>query len=571
MSSSHQKIDVWSPGGTHMTKSSKRRRFLATLGTGSLALAAGCTDQLSGSSENSSDESSNNENSSADGADEQQITPPAIDHGDVISNFDDDFDEWFATEGELTADEETVLTGSQTARIENTGATAEIARSFPDGLDMTGKHLSLAVQVDIPRPARVTVRLLASGESDQVWGTRTVLGTYTGWLRMDVGYTGQRGEPLFDNVQELRISFDDPNAAQANRGQGNQGNESQRNQNGANQGNQSSGNQGSGNQGNQSNGNQSSQNNRNGNQGGQSNGNQSNQGSGNPGSQSNGNQGNGSRNQGNGNQNNSNQGNGNQGNNLILAAQGGNGTQETQGEQDSADIRFWVDDLRTTTAADQGYVMLTFDDAVASQYENAFPLFEERGMQAVAAVGPDSLNREKRLAIDHLREMRDAGWDISSHPEGPAFREFNDPEAIQQDIEDAREYLDNRGFPEGARHMFVPYHNTNEEIVEITREYHELSSYFGGSPNAVPFTDPMHLSRVNMSDLDAFTSMIDIAAEYNQLAIGLAHGVVPKNEIENDPLADMTTEQLEKLLTYIEKSDAQLVTASDLVDNQDSL
>ncbi|KYH25022.1 hypothetical protein HAPAU_28430 [Halalkalicoccus paucihalophilus] len=118
--------------------------------------------------------------------------------------------------------------------------------------------------------------------------------------------------------------------------------------------------------------------------------------------------------------------------------------------------------------------------------------------------------------------------------------------------------------------MFVPYHHATEDIMEITREYHELSSYFGGTPNAVPFTDPLHLSRVNMFDIEGFTSQIDMAAEHNQLAIGLAHGVVPENEIENDPLADTTTQQLETLLDYIEESDVQLVTASELLDNQGS-
>jgi hypothetical protein len=108
-------------------------------------------------------------------------------------------------------------------------------------------------------------------------------------------------------------------------------------------------------------------------------------------------------------------------------------------------------------------------------------------------------------------------------------------------------------------------------VVDIVREYYELNSYFGGTPNAVPFTDPMHLSRVDMHDADGFSSMIDMAAEHNQLAIGLAHGVVPEAEIEDDPLADMTTEQLEGLLDYIEESDVQLVTASQLLDNQDDL
>lgn len=517
-----------------MVKPSYRRQFLAALGTGSLAFAAGCAGQLPRNSENGN---ADNESGNGKGA-TQQAPPPALNHGSLVSNFDKDFGEWYALAGDLTADEETVLTGSQTARIENTGATAGIARSFPDGFDMTGKHLSLAVKVDVPRPARVTVRLLASGEADQVWSTRTIISTYTGWLRMDVGYTGQRGEPLFDNVQEIRITLDDPNASQANEEQGQQDTQAENETQDIQTGNETpAGNETQNETQNIQTGNETPA----------------------------------------GNETQGielqivNETQDTQAGNHIALAQKGDGNQEDEGEQKDADIRFWVDDLRTTPAADQGYVMLTFDDAVASQYENAFPLLEDHGMQAVAAVVPDSLNRDGRLAIDQLREMRDAGWDISSHPEGTGFREFEDPETIQQDIESSYEYLNNRGFSDGARHMFVPYHTTNQEIVDITREYHELSSYFGGTPNAVPFTDPMHLSRVNMFDLDAFKSMIDIAAEYNQLAIGLAHGVVPKREIENDPHADMTTEQLEELLAYIEDSDVQAVTASQLLDNQDSL
>ncbi|MFC6905841.1 polysaccharide deacetylase family protein [Halalkalicoccus tibetensis] len=476
-----------------MAKKSNRRKFLAAIGGSSLTLAAGCTGQLPDTA-GDEDEDENNEDNGLNGnSDSENATPPAINHGEVVSNFDDDLDDWFELDGELTGDDEVLLTGSQSARIENTGGFAGIARSFPDGLDMESHHLSMAVRVDTPRPARITVRIHAPGQADQVWGTRTVLSNYAGWLRMDVGYTGGRGEPLFDNVQEIEIVLDDPNASTDDA-------EEVEEDDAAGELDEEDD------------------------------------------------------------------------DSLALTFTPLQTDDDGEGEDEgNADIQFWVDDLRITPAADQGYVMLTFDDAVESQYENVFSLLEERDIPAVAAVVPDSLNRENRLTIDHLREMRDAGWDISSHPEGEAFRELEDPDAIRQDIESAHAYLDNRGFPGGARSMFVPYHNTNEEVVEITREYHELSSYFGGSTNAVPFTDPMHLSRVNMFDLDAFTSMIDSAAEYNQLAIGLAHGVVPEDELEDDPLADMSTEQLEELLDYIEESDVQVVTASDLLDNSENL
>lgn len=437
-----------------MSDQTDRRRFLTVLGTGSIALTAGCTDQLpddvlDGSEENGSDDTDDDTAPIEGDADDREATPPALDHGDVVDDFED-LDDWAALDGEIAPDEEEALTGSQVPRIENAGTTAGMFRAYPDGLDISGHHLSLAVQVENPRPVGVTVRLLSPGEADQLTSTRTIVDTYDGWLRMDVGYTGQRGEPLLDDIQEIQI--------------------------------------------------------------------------------------------------------------LI----------ETE-DEDEEEIRFWVDDLRMTPQADQGYVMLTFDDGAESHYENVLPLLEERDMQAVAAVVPDSLNLDDRLDIDQLREMREAGWDISSHPEGDAFMELGDADAIRQDIESAYEYLDNRGFPEGARHMFVPYHNTNEEIVEITREYHDLSSYFGGTPNAVPFTDPLHLSRVDMHDVEGFTELIDMAEQHNQLAMGLAHGVVPEEEIDDDPLADMTIEELEELLDYIEESDVEVVTASQLIDDQDDL
>lgn len=458
-----------------MERQPNRRHFLATVGAGTFALA-GCTDQLGGlgGSENGDDGNGNESEEEDDGllddnGDEEQATPPAIDHGEMVSDFDEDFDDWFALSGELSADEENALTGSQTVRVDGDGGSAGIARSFPDGLDMEGQHLSLALRVDNPRPARVTVRIMAPGQADQLWSTRTVLTPYEGWQRMDVGYTGQRGEPFLDNVQEIQITLDDPNASDSDT----------------------------------------------------------------------------------------------EDDETADAAEEEAGEDEEGGNGDG--ITFFVDDLRMTPAASQGYVMLTFDDGVRSQYENAYPILEERGMQGVVAVNPNSLNRDGRLTIDQLREMRDAGWDVSSHPEA-GFDDLDDPEATRASIEDAYEYLDNRGFPDGARSMFVPYHRTNEEVVEITREYHDLSAYFGGTTSNVPFADPMHLSRVDMHDLDGFTSLVDMAAEHNQLAIGLAHGVVPEDEIGDDPLADMTTEQLNELLDYIEESDVQVVTASDLLD-----
>lgn len=473
-----------------MARQSNRRRFLTAVGAGSITLAAGCTDQLPGGNGENGDDESEEPGTGSEATpegDNGDAIPPAISHGEVVSDFDEDLDEWFALDGELVPDEENALTGAQTARIENSGATAGIARSFSDGLDIEGHHLSLALRVDNPRPARVTVRLLAPGQADQLWSTRTVLSPYEGWLRMDLGYSGQRGEPFLDDIQEMQITLDDPNADVED------GEEEQLGETGDEDGDEEE------------------------------------------------------------------------------APEDEENNVEEDEEGGDSEIVFWVDDMRITPQASQGYVMLTFDDNVLSQYENVFSMFAERDMQGVLCVIPPTLNRPERLDIDHLREMRDAGWDISAQAERSDGLAEMSPEDAREALESDHEYLVNRGFPDGARFHTVPYHNVNQEVVDIARDYYEMNSYFGGTTNAVSFTDPMHLSRVDMYDLDGFTSMIDVAAEYNQLVIGLAHGVVPEDEIDDDPLADMTIEQLEELLDYIEESDVQIVTSSNLIDNQDDL
>lgn len=431
-----------------MTKRPNRRQFLAAVGVGSIGLA-GCTDSPLGNSGGGSGGSGNGNSGGGGGGSgnnggAMQVPPPAITAGELIEDFEA-VEGWTPMEeSNVAGDGEMALTGSQSLRIENQGAVAGVFQAFPDGLDISGNRLSMAIRVDTPLPARVRLEIDAPARADQLWTTRTMLGSHTGWFRMDAGWTGQRGEPNLENIQEMRIYI------------------------------------------------------------------------------------------------------------------------QPQGEEE---IRFWIDDLRMTPAADQGYVILSFDDAAATQYETAFPILEEYGYQAAAAVIPDALNRPPRLSIGNLREMRDAGWDISSHPDAGTGLTQIPPEEARSTIESAFEYLTNRGFPKGARHMFTPYHDINHEVMQIVREYHETCFYFAGNNTNAPPSSLFHISRVDMHDIEGFTNLIDMAAQHNQLAVGLAHGVQPADAIEDDPLADTTIEQLREVLDYIEGSDVEVITPSQLIDN----
>jgi hypothetical protein len=291
-----------------MTKQ-HRRTFITTVGLGTAALA-GCTGSLDFGNGDEDDENGNGDENGEDPApdddyEEQDVTAPAIASGDLIDDFEES--EWFPLNEEHTTVERSddALVGDHALRVESDDEdeSAGAYRVFRDGLDIEGQHLSLAVKVESPLPARVVLEARAPGRSDTLESARSIPGEFDGWLRMEAGWTGEVGEPDLSDIRELRI--------------------------------------------------------------------------------------------------------------YVVSRQGAEGS-----------ASFMIDDLRATESADQGYAVLTFDDSVASQYTTAYPMLEERGWPGVAAIIPSSLNRQNRLTTEQCRELRDAGWDISSHPHS-ALPEFD--------------------------------------------------------------------------------------------------------------------------------------------------
>jgi peptidoglycan/xylan/chitin deacetylase (PgdA/CDA1 family) len=422
----------------NMSSRQNRRRFLAALGLGTATLA-GCIDTLNVGSSN---EGGDDDDGADDGDDENgddDVTAPAIATGDLVDDFEEL--EWHPLDDEHTtvAHDDEALVGEGSMLVESEDERqASAFRVFRDGLDVEGKHLSFAVKVESPLPARVVLEAHTPGRADQLSSARSIPGEFDGWMRVEAGWTGERGEPNLANIQEMRIYV------------------------------------------------------------------------------------------------------------------------EPRGDAEGP-VRFRVDDLRATESGGQGYVVLTFDDSVESQYTTALPMLEERGWPGVAAIIPNSLNRPNRLSIEQCRELRDAGWDVSAHPH-EALPEFDSSEERVDYLRTAREYIENRIHEEGARHYFAPYNRMDAESIEDVREVYETSFVFGGQPGASPPAEGHMRPRVNGHDASALTGIFDLAAKYNQVVTTMVHGVG-----EGD-LDDVSEEEFEALLDEIERHDLEVVTVSDLID-----
>ncbi len=221
-------------------------------------------------------------------------------------------------------------------------------------------------------------------------------------------------------------------------------------------------------------------------------------------------------------------------------------------------VEFLVDDLRTVSRPEKGSVLFTFDDSHASHYR-AYELMQEYGFAGVEGVIPKSVGRDERLTEDQLATMADDGWDISAHPNVQAyyFSEYS-PDEQEALMKKTQDYLRDRGFEDGARHLLVPKNVVGPDTFDLAREYYDTIFSFGGCPNAMPLAnEDTIVSRVNGKEIEETKRYIDYAADNGQLVVPLFH------EISGD--GNVSESDFEHLLKYVEKKDVNVVTASDLL------
>jgi peptidoglycan/xylan/chitin deacetylase (PgdA/CDA1 family) len=118
----------------------------------------------------------------------------------------EELDRWTVSAGSVEADERRAVTGTQAAYL--AAATDDdrvwMSRSFPGGVDLSDRNLSLAVHGGLDDdPAGVYVQLLAPDADNRVEMWHAV--TTNGWFRMDPGPTEVVGDPDLTAVEEVGI------------------------------------------------------------------------------------------------------------------------------------------------------------------------------------------------------------------------------------------------------------------------------------------------------------------------------------------------------------------------------
>jgi peptidoglycan/xylan/chitin deacetylase (PgdA/CDA1 family) len=196
-------------------RDSTRRRFLSTIGAVGVAGVAGCAgdaDSTTPSNATATGTPTAQSTATATSTADETATPSQsndadFSRGELVEDFEN-YEEarWGTIRGDVTTDTNEAYAGSQSLRLSNkNGGAAGIFKAFPDGLDLSKHDLSLAVKLDKPVSGKISMEFIAPARSDMLVSKRFIPGELNSWVRIDLGYTGRKGDPDLSAVQELRL------------------------------------------------------------------------------------------------------------------------------------------------------------------------------------------------------------------------------------------------------------------------------------------------------------------------------------------------------------------------------
>lgn len=139
---------------------------------------------------------------------------PAIEAGEVVSDFED-LGAWDAIHGEISAAPEAARSGTQAALLESDGGVAKMRLILPEALDLRDWDVSLAVKPE--RVDRFMVEYLAPDSQHKLTSVRfPPQGHEDGWFRVDAGYEHKPyDEPDLSEVTQINVVLDVPDGEPA--------------------------------------------------------------------------------------------------------------------------------------------------------------------------------------------------------------------------------------------------------------------------------------------------------------------------------------------------------------------
>jgi peptidoglycan/xylan/chitin deacetylase (PgdA/CDA1 family) len=198
----------------------------------------------------------------------------------------------------------------------------------------------------------------------------------------------------------------------------------------------------------------------------------------------------------------------------------------------SGDETVYLDHPSRIVAPDTAKVVFQFDDGSESDHTHALPYLSQFDYPAITYVNTDDIGNDGKLTEEQLQELKSAGWLVGSHTtDHTNLSEVTDPAEIEAKVKDAKQWLVDRGFTEGARHFSYPYGGVDEQALSIVSQFHDTGRVGGWQPVALP-SNPQLISGSGELTLSDMQRSLDLAVRYGGVVVVFYHNLEAKKKFE---------------------------------------
>lgn len=194
----------------------------------------------------------------------------------------------------------------------------------------------------------------------------------------------------------------------------------------------------------------------------------------------------------------------------------------------------YLDNPRRVEAPDTAKVVFQFDDGSETDYTKAFPYLSKFDYPAITYINTESIGDDERskLTEKQLQELKAEGWLIGSHTtDHTNLAELSDSDEIERKVRNAKQWLEERGFTEGARHFAYPHNAIDEQALSIVSRFHDTGRVWDWQPLALPSNVQLIPGKGDPT-LSEIQTLLDWATRYGGVVVVYYHGLWSEDDFE---------------------------------------